>query len=107
MLVAVAVFACTLVLVIRQPKGLGVGWSATIGALIALAVGAVFANDGAALILTPIVMSILLALRFSPAATLARKSPSSEVWRRCFGCTCWSAKVFASLGVITSRSASY
>ncbi|MGY4638306.1 arsenic transporter [Pseudomonas sp. TE24901] len=138
MFVAVAVFVFTLVLVIWQPKGLGVGWSATVGALIALAVGAVslqdiptvwaivwnatatfiaviiisllldeagffewaalhvarwakgsgyrlfafcvllgaavsavFANDGAALILTPIVMSMLLALRFSPAATLA------------------------------------
>jgi arsenical pump membrane protein len=138
MLVAIAVFTFTLVLVIWQPRGLGVGWSATIGALIALAVGAVslqdipivwaivwnatatfvaviiisllldeagffewaalhvarwangsgyrlfvfcillgaavsalFANDGAALILTPIVMSMLVALRFSPAATLA------------------------------------
>ncbi|WP_339449692.1 arsenic transporter [Pseudomonas sp. EA_5y_Pfl2_R50] len=138
MFIAVAVFVFTLVLVIWQPKGLGVGWSATLGALIALAVGAVslqdiptvwaivwnatatfiavivisllldeagffewaalhvarwakgsgyrlfafcvllgaavsavFANDGAALILTPIVMSMLLALRFSPAATLA------------------------------------
>ncbi|NWE19820.1 arsenic transporter [Pseudomonas sp. P7548] len=138
MFVAVAVFVFTLVLVIWQPKGLGVGWSASVGALIALAVGAVslqdiptvwaivwnatatfiaviiisllldeagffewaalhvarwakgsgyrlfafcvllgaavsavFANDGAALILTPIVMSMLLALRFSPAATLA------------------------------------
>jgi len=138
MFVAVAVFVFTLVLVTWQPKGLGVGWSATVGALIALAVGAVslqdiptvwaivwnatatfiaviiisllldeagffewaalhvarwakgsgyrlfafcvllgaavsavFANDGAALILTPIVMSMLLALRFSPAATLA------------------------------------
>lgn len=138
MLVAVAVFVFTLVLVIWQPKGLGVGWSAALGAVIALAAGAVslqdipavwaivwnatatfiaviiisllldeagffewaalhvarwangsgrrlfafcvllgaavsalFANDGAALILTPIVMSMLLALRFSPAATLA------------------------------------
>jgi arsenical pump membrane protein len=138
MLVAIAIFLFTLVLVIWQPKGLGVGWSAALGALIALAAGAVslhdipvvwaivwnatatfialiiisllldeagffawaalhvarwangsgyrlfsfcillgalvsavFANDGAALILTPIVMSLLLALRFSPAATLA------------------------------------
>ncbi len=138
MLVALAVFVFTLVLVIWQPRGLGVGWSATLGAIIALAAGAVslhdipavwaivwnatatfiaviiisllldeagffewaalhvarwangsgyrlfafcvllgaavsalFANDGAALILTPIVMSMLLALRFSPAATLA------------------------------------
>ncbi len=137
MVVAAAVFLFTLVLVIWQPRGLGVGWSASIGALIALAVGtvslqdiptvwaivwnatatfvaiivisllldeagffewaalhvarwangsghrlfafcvllgacvsALFANDGAALILTPIVISILLALRFSPAATL-------------------------------------
>ncbi|WP_447739684.1 arsenic transporter [Pseudomonas laurentiana] len=138
MLVAIAVFVFTLILVIWQPKGLGVGWSAALGALIALAAGAVslhdiptvwaivwnatatfiaviiisllldeagffewaalhvarwangsgyrlfafcvllgaavsalFANDGAALILTPIVMSMLLALRFSAAATLA------------------------------------
>lgn len=138
MLIALAVFLFTLLLVIWQPRGLGVGWSASLGALIALAVGAVslqdiptvwaivwnatatfiavivisllldeagffewaalhvarwakgsgaqlfaycillgaavsalFANDGAALILTPIVMSMLLALRFSPATTLA------------------------------------
>ncbi|CAI3790352.1 Arsenical pump membrane protein [Pseudomonas sp. MM227] len=138
MLVAFAVFVFTLTLVIWQPKGLGVGWSAALGAIIALAVGAVslhdiptvwaivwnatatfiaviiisllldeagffewaalhvarwangsgyrlfafcvllgaavsalFANDGAALILTPIVLAMLLALRFSPAATLA------------------------------------
>ncbi|PYC13407.1 arsenic transporter [Pseudomonas mosselii] len=138
MLIAIAVFVFTLVLVIWQPRGLGVGWSAALGALIALAVGAVslqdipavwaivwnatatfiaiiiisllldeagffewaalhvarwangsgyrlfafcvllgaavsalFANDGAALILTPIVMSMLLALRFSAATTLA------------------------------------
>jgi len=138
MLAAAAVFLFTLVLVIWQPKGLGVGWSASLGALLALltgtvslhdipmvwaiiwnatatfitiiivsllldeagffewaalhvarwargdgrrlfifivllgaAVSALFANDGAALILTPIVMSMLMALRFSPAATLA------------------------------------
>ncbi|HGY9634927.1 TPA: arsenic transporter [Pseudomonas putida] len=138
MLPAIAVFVFTLILVIWQPKGLGVGWSAALGAIIALATGAVslhdipavwaivwnatatfiaviiisllldeagffewaalhvarwangsgyrlfafcvllgaavsalFANDGAALILTPVVMSMLLALRFSPAATLA------------------------------------
>ena len=138
MFVAAGVFLFTLVLVIGQPKGLGIGWSACIGALLAFFVGSislhdvpvvwgivwnatftfiaiilisllldeagffewaalhvahwakgrggrlfafcillgaavssVFANDGAALILTPIVMSMLVALRFSPEATLA------------------------------------
>ncbi|MGE8150214.1 arsenic transporter [Pseudomonas vancouverensis] len=138
MLIALSIFLFTMVLVIWQPKGLGVGWSAALGAIVALlagvvtlqdipvvwgivwnatgtfialiiisllldeagffqwaalhvarwakgdgrrlfvftillgaAVSALFANDGAALILTPIVISILLALRFSPASTLA------------------------------------
>jgi arsenical pump membrane protein len=137
-LVALLIFIATIALVIWQPKGLGVGWSAMLGAALALltgvvdigdiptvwgfvwnatftfiaviiisllldeagffewaalhvarwgngsgrrlftflvllgaAVAALFANDGAALILTPIVIAMLLALRFSPAATLA------------------------------------
>ncbi|MBB5371272.1 MULTISPECIES: arsenic transporter [unclassified Janthinobacterium] len=138
MLTAFLIFLATLVLVIWQPRGLGIGWSAAIGAAVALLVGviqlsdipvvwhivwnatgtfvaviiisllldqagffewaalhvarwgggsgrrlfvllvllgaavaALFANDGAALILTPIVIAMLLELKFSPRATLA------------------------------------
>jgi arsenical pump membrane protein len=137
-LTAFLIFLATLTLVIWQPRGLGIGWSAAAGAIVALlagvihagdipavwhivwnatgtfvaviiisllldkagffewaalhvarwggghgrrlfvllvllgaAVSALFANDGAALILTPIVIAMLSALRFPPRATLA------------------------------------
>lgn len=137
-MLALAIFVVTLVLVIWQPKGLGIGWSALGGALVALLMGVVhvtdivvvwdivwdatftfvaliiislildeagffawaalhvarwgngrghllfplvvilgaiiaafFANDGAALLLTPIVIAILLRLNFEPPAALA------------------------------------
>lgn len=138
MLLAGVIFLFTLVLVIWQPRGLGIGWSASLGAGLALLTGvvhlgdivavwqivwnatatfiaviiisllldeagffewaalhvarwgnghgrrlftwiillgamvaALFANDGAALILTPIVIAMLLALGYSQRSTLA------------------------------------
>ena len=43
--IAVIIFLVTLFLVIRQPKGLGIGWSAIAGALVALLFGVVNFGD--------------------------------------------------------------
>ena len=45
MLAAILIFVCTLVLVIWQPRGLGIGWSASLGAIVALALGVVHWAD--------------------------------------------------------------
>src|SRR3546814_7422807 len=45
MLLASLIFLLTITLVIWQPKGLGVGWSATLGALLALLSGVVQVGD--------------------------------------------------------------
>ena len=44
-MLAFAIFVVTLVLVIWQPKGLGIGWSAMGGALVALVFGVVQLSD--------------------------------------------------------------
>ncbi len=138
MITAILIFVLTLIFVLWQPRGLGIGWSALAGAAFALlfgvvhtqdisavwsiiwdptmtfiglivisllldeagffawcaihvalwgkgngtklflliillgaSVSAIFANDGTALILTPIVLSVLLSLGFSPKNALA------------------------------------
>ena len=45
MLIALLIFLITIVLVIWQPRGLGVGWSASFGALLALLSGVVELAD--------------------------------------------------------------
>ncbi|MBC7445417.1 MAG: arsenical efflux pump membrane protein ArsB, partial [Polaromonas sp.] len=45
MLVALLIFIATLILVIWQPRGLGIGWSASLGAAAALLSGVVQISD--------------------------------------------------------------
>lgn len=45
LLLAILIFIITLILVIRQPKNINIGWSACCGAIVALIVGVVDIND--------------------------------------------------------------
>ena len=45
MLVALLIFLATIVLVIWQPRGLGIGWSAMLGASAALLSGVIYLSD--------------------------------------------------------------
>lgn len=45
MFIALLIFILTITFVIWQPKGLGIGWSATMGALIALLLGVINLQD--------------------------------------------------------------
>ncbi|MEG1054595.1 MAG: ArsB/NhaD family transporter, partial [Janthinobacterium sp.] len=45
MLTAFLIFLATLILVIWQPRGLGIGWSAAIGAGVALLAGVIQLSD--------------------------------------------------------------
>ena len=45
MLLAGSIFLLTLVLVIWQPRGLNIGWSASIGAVLALVTGVIGVGD--------------------------------------------------------------
>ena len=58
MLLAIAIFVATITLVIWQPRGLGIGWSAIGGALVALATGVISLAD------IPVVWDIIWNRRF-------------------------------------------
>lgn len=45
MILALSIFVFTMVLIIWQPKGLGIGYSASLGAILALVTGTIALSD--------------------------------------------------------------
>ncbi|WP_269138326.1 ArsB/NhaD family transporter, partial [Enterobacter ludwigii] len=64
MFLAGAIFLFTLVLVIWQPRGLSIGWSATMGAVLALVSGVIHIND------IPVVWDIVWNATAAPSRTI-------------------------------------
>ncbi len=65
MLIAIFIFIFTRVLVIWQPRGLGIGWSALLGATAALLLGVVQLSD------IPVVWNIGMRQRLSLPSSLS------------------------------------
>jgi len=96
MLLAVLIFLFTLVLVIWQPNGLGIGWSATLGAVLALITGVVHLTDvpvvwhiiwnATLTFVALIIISLILdeAVRFRPPLPHALTTSGTLA----FGCLC-------------------
>lgn len=115
MLIAFAIFLFTLVLVIWQPRGLGIGWSASIGALLALALGSVAPGDiptvwnivwnATATFIAVIVISLLLdeAGFFEWAALHVARWAGGDATGACSPSACCSARRSRRCSPTTAR----